>query len=147
MTALEGRVVSCCSPHRSMLVPAPYGTLTRHGIHRLRVALTATPRPVANLLRFRTIQYWLRVVTPCAGPASEYRSGNGDRMLRNYAPLPSFRLLPNSGFAQPTQSFPERAALDDPALSVMTDLERTSAALIRPDDSIDEANRRMIQTG
>jgi CBS domain containing-hemolysin-like protein len=29
----------------------------------------------------------------------------------------------------------------------MTDLELTSAALIRPGDSIDEANRRMIQAG
>jgi len=68
-------------------------------------------------------------------------------MLRNYAPLQSFRLMPNTGFAQPTQDLPERVALDDPAVSVMTDLELTSAALIRPGDSIDEANRRMIQAG
>ena len=40
-------------------------------------------------------------------------------MLRNYAPLQSFRLMPNIGFAQPTQDLPERVALDDPAVSVM----------------------------
>jgi CBS-domain-containing membrane protein len=80
-------------------------------------------------------------------PSSKYRLSSGERMLRNYAPLQSFRLMPNTGFAQPTQDLPERVALDDPAVSVMTDLELTSAALIRPGDSIDEANRRMIQAG
>jgi hypothetical protein len=64
----------------------------------------------------------------------------------NYAPLLSTALLPETGFAQPSQVLPERVSLEDSALSVMTDLERVSAVLIRPGDSIDEANRRMIQT-
>jgi len=68
-------------------------------------------------------------------------------MLRTYPALNLSALLPGSGFAQPVHALPEKVSLDDPALSVMTDLERVSAVLIRPDDSIDEANRRMIQRG
>jgi CBS-domain-containing membrane protein len=68
-------------------------------------------------------------------------------MLKNYAPLTSSMLLPGTGFAQPTQVLPERAGMEDSALVVMTDFERISAVLIRPDDSIDEANLRMIQRG
>jgi CBS domain containing-hemolysin-like protein len=56
-------------------------------------------------------------------------------------------LLPGIGFAQPTQVLPERVGTGDPALMVMTDFERISAVLIRPNDSIDEANLRMIQRG
>jgi CBS-domain-containing membrane protein len=66
-------------------------------------------------------------------------------MLKTYAALPSSNLLPGTGFAQPAHALPERVSLDDAALSVMTDFERISAVLIRTDDSIDEANRRMIQ--
>jgi CBS domain-containing protein len=68
-------------------------------------------------------------------------------MLKTYPALTLFTLLPGTGFAQPAHALPEKVGLDDPALSVMTDLERISAVLIRPDDSIDEANRRMIQRG
>ena len=68
-------------------------------------------------------------------------------MLKTYPALPLSTLLPATGFAEPAQALPERVSLDDAALSVMTDLERISAVLIRPDDGIDEANRRMIQRG
>jgi len=68
-------------------------------------------------------------------------------MLKNYAPLTSSMLLPGSGFASPTHVLPERIGMNDYALAVMTDFERVSAVLIRPDDSIDEANQRMIQRG
>src|SRR4249919_3396829 len=68
-------------------------------------------------------------------------------MLKTYPALPLSTLLPGTGFAEPALALPERVSLDDTALSVMTDLERISAVLIRPDDSIDEANRRMIQRG
>jgi len=68
-------------------------------------------------------------------------------MLKTYPALPLSTLLPGTGFAEPALALPERISLDDTALSVMTDLERISAVLIRPDDSIDEANRRMIQRG
>jgi CBS-domain-containing membrane protein len=68
-------------------------------------------------------------------------------MLKTYAALRSSRLLPHTGFAQPAHPVPERVGLEDSALSVMTDLERVSAVLIRPDDGIQEANLRMIQGG
>ena len=68
-------------------------------------------------------------------------------MLNTYAALKLSALSPGTGFAQPTHTQPERVGLDDAAVSVMTDLERVSAVLIRPADSIDEANRRMIQRG
>ena len=68
-------------------------------------------------------------------------------MLKNYAPLTSYRLNAGSGFAQPAQVFPERVDMDDSALLVMTDFERVSAVLIRSSDGIEEANLRMIQRG
>lgn len=68
-------------------------------------------------------------------------------MSRKNAALSSSLLLPGTGFAQPAQVLPERVGIYDSALSVMTDFERVSAVLIRPRDSIDEANLRMIQRG
>jgi CBS domain-containing protein len=68
-------------------------------------------------------------------------------MLKNYASLTFGRLSPGAGFARPTQVLPERVGLEDSALAVMTDFERISAVVIRPDDSIDDANARMIQGG
>lgn len=68
-------------------------------------------------------------------------------MHRNYAVLNSSLLQPGSGFCQPSQSLPQRVGFDDAAESVMTDLKQVSAVLIRPGDSIDEANQRMIQRG
>jgi len=68
-------------------------------------------------------------------------------MLKTYTTLTSSKLLPGTGFAQPAHVLPESVGLEDPAVSVMTDLELASAVLIRPDDNIEEANRRMIQRG
>jgi CBS domain-containing protein len=68
-------------------------------------------------------------------------------MPRNYTPLNSSLLQPESGFCQPTQSMPNRVELDADADVVMTDFKQVSAVLIRPADGIDEANRRMIQRG
>jgi len=68
-------------------------------------------------------------------------------MQRNYAVLNSSLLQAESRFCEPSQALPQRVGFDDTAVSVMTDLERVSAVLIRPSDSIDEANRRMIQRG
>ncbi len=64
-----------------------------------------------------------------------------------YPALTLSSLAPGTGFAEPVQALPERVNLHDPALTVMTDLERVSAVLIRPSDTIDEAHRRMIQRG
>ena len=68
-------------------------------------------------------------------------------MLRNYAVLDSTLLQPESGFCHPMQSLPQRVGFDDPAESVMTDLQQVSAVIIRAGDGVDEANRRMIQRG
>lgn len=68
-------------------------------------------------------------------------------MLRNYAVLKSSPLQPDSGLCQPSQSLPQRVGFDDAAASVMTDLKQVSAVLIRPADSVEEANQRMIQHG
>src|ERR1043166_330214 len=68
-------------------------------------------------------------------------------MLRNFTTLPT-RLLPSgAGFSEPGQALPERVQVSDPAVLVMTDLKNVSAVLIRPTDSIDEANSRMKQRG
>src|SRR5688572_19389163 len=68
-------------------------------------------------------------------------------MQRDYSVLDSTLLQSEASFCEPSQSLPPRVGFEDPAVSVMTDLERVSAVLIRPSDSIDEANRRMIQRG
>jgi len=52
-----------------------------------------------------------------------------------------------AGFCAPEQRVAERVSIDDPALSVMTDLARVSAVLTRPTDSMDEALSRMKQRG
>lgn len=68
-------------------------------------------------------------------------------MLRDYSPLVSAMLQEGVGYAQPTQIVPEQVTLDDLAVSVMTDLNRVTAIIILPGDSVDEAHRRMIQRG
>jgi CBS-domain-containing membrane protein len=68
-------------------------------------------------------------------------------MQRDYSVLDSTLLQPGARFCEPSQPLPPRVGFEDSAVSVMTDLERVSAVLIRPSDSIDEANRRMIQRG
>ena len=68
-------------------------------------------------------------------------------MLRDYPALTYAMLRPGSGYAQPSQSLPDKVTLDDPALSVLTDFQRVTAIIILPGDSLDEAHRRMIQRG
>ena len=68
-------------------------------------------------------------------------------MLRDYSPLRFSLLQAGSGYAQPTQTVPERVTLDDPALQVMTDLRSVTAVIILSGDSVDEAHARMIQRG
>lgn len=64
-----------------------------------------------------------------------------------YAPLPATLLMPGTSFHSPTQVLPERVGLEHPALDVMTDLKQVSAVVIRPDDTVGEAHKRMIQRG
>jgi len=56
-------------------------------------------------------------------------------------------LQPGVGYAQPTQFVPEKVTLDNAAANVMTDLTRVTAVIILPGDTVDEAQRRMIQRG
>jgi len=67
--------------------------------------------------------------------------------MKDYAALKSSRLKAGVGYAQPTQSVPERVNPDDPALQVMTDFRSVVAIIILPGDTVDEAHRRMIQRG
>jgi CBS domain-containing protein len=68
-------------------------------------------------------------------------------VLRDYAPLEFSLLKGGSGYAQPTQVVPDRVTLEDPALSVMTDLRANTAVIILSGDTVEEAHRRMIQRG
>lgn len=68
-------------------------------------------------------------------------------MIRNYPALSSVMLQSGVGYAQPTQTLPEKVTLDDPALQVLTDFQRVTAVIILPGDSVDEAHARMIQRG
>ena len=68
-------------------------------------------------------------------------------MLRDYAPLRFTLLKPGSGYAQPTQSIPDRVSLMDSAHLVMTDLRSVTAVIILSGDTVDEAHRRMLQRG
>ena len=64
-----------------------------------------------------------------------------------YAPLPAKLLKPGTSFHGPTQALPEQVSLEHAATDVMTDLKQVSAVVIRPDDTVAEAHRRMIQRG
>jgi CBS-domain-containing membrane protein len=68
-------------------------------------------------------------------------------VLRDYSPLASFLIQAEVGYAQPTQTAPDRVMLDSPATDAMTDLMRLTAVIILAGDSADEAHRRMIQRG
>lgn len=68
-------------------------------------------------------------------------------MLRDYPALSTVMLQAGAGYAQPSQSLPEKVTLDDPAMQVLTDFERVTAIIILPGDTLDEAHRRMIQRG
>ena len=68
-------------------------------------------------------------------------------MLRDYAPLRFTLLKPGSGYAQPSQSVPDRVSLMDSAHLVMTDLRSVTAVIILSGDTVDEAHRRMLQRG
>lgn len=66
-------------------------------------------------------------------------------MLRDYPALTYSVLRAGAGYAQPSQSLPEKVTLDDPALQVLTDFQRVTAIIILAGDTVDEAHRRMIQ--
>jgi CBS domain-containing protein len=68
-------------------------------------------------------------------------------MDRQFQPLPIRELGEGAGFRRPIQPQAARVTLESPALDVMTDLVRTSAATIRPQAPIEGANQYMISRG
>ena len=68
-------------------------------------------------------------------------------MIKEYAPLPSIPLKTGSSFVRPVQTLPELVRLNDPALSVMTDLSKVSVVSVRARTSMDKANAKMIRYG
>lgn len=67
--------------------------------------------------------------------------------MKKYPPLAAHPLKANTFFARPTQQLPERVNLDDPAFSVMTDLNVVSVVNVRAKASMDGANAKMIRYG
>jgi len=68
-------------------------------------------------------------------------------VFRDYVPLDFIILQPGVPYARPTQVLPEKVTLDDSAVQVMTDFDSTTAIIILPADTVDEAHSRMIQRG
>ena len=60
-----------------------------------------------------------------------------------YNRLPSRNLDKSSGLLRPACVLPDRVALDNPALDVMTDFRRLTAFIATPGDSIKQAEERM----
>ncbi|MCD6042620.1 MAG: hypothetical protein K0R40_2223 [Burkholderiales bacterium] len=68
-------------------------------------------------------------------------------MEREYDALPIRELGAGAGFRRPTQPAAAKVSLESPALEVMTDLERTTPATIRPQAPLAGANQFMIARG
>jgi CBS domain-containing protein len=66
-------------------------------------------------------------------------------MNKEYAALTAHPFKPGSGFVRPSQVLPERVRLDDPAVSVMTDLKSVSVVNVRAKSTMDKANAKMIR--
>lgn len=68
-------------------------------------------------------------------------------MIKEYAPLKSLPLKMESSFARPAQVLPGKVKLSDPAVSVMTDLNKVSLVSVHSRTSMDKANAKMIRNG
>jgi len=66
-------------------------------------------------------------------------------MTREYSPLKLTPLATGSRISDATP--PRRVTLDDPALSVMTDLQHVSVASTTPEEPIEDAHAMMIRRG
>ena len=62
-----------------------------------------------------------------------------------YPPLPTSHLDPSAGLVRPVCELPEHVELTHPALDVMTDFRRMTAFIASPDDTLDQAEARMIR--
>jgi CBS domain-containing protein len=68
-------------------------------------------------------------------------------LIKEYSALQSSLLKTGSSFVRPVQKLPEHVKLSDPAISVMTDLNKVSVVSVRAKTSMDKANAKMIRYG
>lgn len=68
-------------------------------------------------------------------------------MGREFEILKSHHLKTGSHFMRPTQIVPEHVKLNDPAMSVITDLSKVSLVVARPNATMESANAKMIRYG
>lgn len=63
----------------------------------------------------------------------------------NTSPLPTSHLDQSAGLLRPACDLPERVKLTQPAIDVMTDFRRMTAFIASPDDTLQQAEARMIR--
>jgi CBS domain-containing protein len=68
-------------------------------------------------------------------------------MSYEYSALTSYPLKSGAGFVHPSQEFQEKVTLDDPALSVMTDLKKISVVTVRAMTALGDAHNKMKRYG
>ncbi len=68
-------------------------------------------------------------------------------MDREYKALNAHSLKSGASFVRPTQTLPDRVTLEEPALSVMTDLRSVSVVTVRAKTPMDKAHAKMRRYG
>ena len=68
-------------------------------------------------------------------------------MRHNFSVLTNHPLKAGAVFSRPTQVLPQNVTMNDPAISVMTDLRCVSVVNVRAKTSLDKANTKMIRYG
>lgn len=68
-------------------------------------------------------------------------------MRHNFSVLTNRPLKAGASFSRPTQVLPQNVVMNDPAISVMTDLRSVSVVNVRARTSLDKANAKMIRYG
>ncbi len=68
-------------------------------------------------------------------------------MNREYTALASHSLKMGASFVRPSHELPEKVTLEDPALSVMTDLKKLSVITVRTKTPMDRAHDKMKRYG
>lgn len=68
-------------------------------------------------------------------------------MSQDYQPLPFHRLDSGAGYFRPRQSLPDQVTIDDPALTVMTDLSQVTAYTAELTTPLNRAQETMIKRG
>ncbi|OIR15725.1 CBS domain protein [mine drainage metagenome] len=68
-------------------------------------------------------------------------------MRDKFSVLTNRPLKAGTSFSRPTQVLPQNVTLNDPAISVMTDLRSVSVVNVRAKTSLDKANAKMIRYG